>query len=193
MWAFFYLAAALPGAPRFLVCGTGDVEQDGEIAAMSDVNGYLQGLRERLVADGCTVTHEQLGDRTILVGYKSKIKALSKMHIFTVADTAGQVTEPILRGFTDAAVKLATDRKGQWRGIQSGVIVLPILVGTGADEAAVAVTQKSYSLNMGGFAVMAQPAVVDATTDQAWTFRGTRLWGYAFNALIKKTYQRYLP
>ena len=89
---------------------------------MPDVNGYLQGLQERLVADGCTVTHEQLGDRTVFVGYKSQMKALSKMHIFTVVDTAGQVTEPILRGFTDAAVKLATDRKGQLRGLQSGVI-----------------------------------------------------------------------
>ena len=37
---------------------------------MPDVNGYLQGLQERLVADGCTVTHEKLGDRTVLVGYK---------------------------------------------------------------------------------------------------------------------------
>jgi hypothetical protein len=160
---------------------------------MVDVNGYLQGLQERLVADGCTVTHEKLGDRTVLVGYKSRMKALSKMHIFTVADTAGQVTEPTLRAFTDAAVKLATDRKGQLRGLQSGVIVLPILVGTGVDEQAAAVTQKAYRLNVGGFAVLAQPAAVDVPADRVWTFRGVRLWGYAFNALIKKTYQRYLP
>jgi hypothetical protein len=139
------------------------------------------------------VTHEELGDRTVLVGYKSQMKALSKMHVFTVADAAGQVTEPILRGFADAAVKLATDRKGQLRGLQSGVIVLPILVGTGVDAQAVAVTQKAYNLNVGGFAVLAQPAVVDVTADRVWTFRGVRLWGYAFNALIKKTYQRYLP
>ena len=139
------------------------------------------------------MTHEKLGDRTVLVGYKSKVKALSKMHIFTVADTAGQVTEPILRGFTDAAVKLATDRKGQLRGLQSGVIVLPVLVATGVDAQATSLTQKTYSLKAGGFAVLAQPAVVDVTADRVWTFRGVRLWGYAFNALIKKTYQRYLP
>jgi hypothetical protein len=160
---------------------------------MSDVNNYLQGLQERLVADGCTVTQEQLGGHTVLVGYKAKMKALSKMHVFTVADAAGQVTEPALRGFTDAAVKLATDRKGQLRGLQSGVIVLPILVGTGVDEQATAVTRKAYRLNMGGFAVFAQPSVVDVTADRVWTFRGVRLWGYAFNALIKKTLQRYLP
>ena len=160
---------------------------------MTDPAEYLKGPAERLSADRCSVTHEQLGDRTVLVGYKSQMKALSKMHIFTVADTAGQVTEPILRGVTDAAVKLATDRKGQFRGLQSGVIVLPILVGTGVDAEAVAVTQKSYSLGSGGFAVLAQPAVVDVTADRVWTFRGVRLWGYAFNALIKKTYQRYLP
>jgi hypothetical protein len=61
------------------------------------------------------------------------------------------------------------------------------------DAPATAVTQKVYKLNVGGFAVMAQPAVVDVTPDRVWTFRGVRLWGYAFNALIKKTYQRYLP
>lgn len=160
---------------------------------MPDTNGYLHGLQERLIADGCTVTHEMLGDRQVLVGYKSKMKALSKMHIFTVADAVGEITEPTLRGFTDAAVRLATDRKGQWRGLQSGVIVLPVLVGTAVDAQAVAVTQKAYRLSAGGFAVLAQPAVVDVTADRVWTFRGVRLWGYAFNSLIKKTYQRYLP
>jgi len=161
---------------------------------MADADAYLKALAERLVADGCAVTHEKLGPKPVVVGYKAQMRALSRMHVFVVAArTDDRVGEAGLREFTDAAVQMAADRKGQWRGVQSGVIVLPVLVASGADESAVALTQRSYRLNAGGFAVLAQPAVVDLTAGQVWTFRGTRIWGYAFNALIKQKYARYLP
>jgi len=160
---------------------------------MTAPDAYVAGLKERLAADGCAVSHEKLGSRPVLVGYKAQTRALARMHVFTVAMAAGRVEESDLRTYVDAAVELAGERKGQWRGLQSGVIVLPVLVATGVDESAVALTQKAYRLNLGGFAVLAQPAVVDVTAGRVWTFRGTRLWGYAFNALIKQKYRSYLP
>ncbi|GIF49377.1 hypothetical protein Afe04nite_39160 [Asanoa ferruginea] len=93
----------------------------------------------------------------------------------------------------DADTYLAVERKGQWRGMQSGVIVLPVLVAESADAGAVAISQRPHRLNLGGFAVMAQPAIVDLAAGRSHIFRGTRLWGYAFNALIKRTLSSYLP
>lgn len=72
----------------------------------------------------------------------------------------------------DAAI-LALQRKGLWGGLQSGVIVLPVLVANSA--------------------VIAQPAVVELATGRSHTFHGTRFWGMAFNGLIKSKQSFYLP
>ncbi|MEV0902626.1 hypothetical protein [Actinoplanes sp. NPDC049802] len=156
---------------------------------MIDADSYLQGIEERLVADGCEVTHEPLG----LVGYQARMKALVRGHIFLVAAKADTVGETELSEFAAEAVNLAVERKGQWRGFQSGVVVLPVLVAQSADQGAVDITQRPHRLNLGGFAALAQPAVVDLAAGRSYIFRGTRIWGYAFNALIKKKLACYLP
>jgi hypothetical protein len=115
------------------------------------------------------------------------------MHVFLVAAKADRVGAAHLNGFTEATVRLAVERKGRWSGLQSGVIVLPVLVAAAADESAVALTRRAYRLNLGGFATLAQPAVVDLAAGRVHTFRGTRFWGYALNSLIRKKYARYLP
>jgi hypothetical protein len=116
-----------------------------------------------------------------------------RAHVFLVAGKAGALDEDELSEFAAAAVNLAVERKGQWRGMQSGVIVLPVLVAENVSPAAVAITQRPHRLNLGGFAVMAQPAVVDLAGRKAHIFRGVRIWGYAFNAVIKKKLALYLP
>ena len=157
------------------------------------VDRYLDAVRARLVDDGCAVTTENLAHRRVLVGYKAHFKALTKMHVFTVVGGADRVDEPDVRQFTEAAANLAKSRKGQWRGAQSGVLVLPVLVTPAVDPGAVALMGKPYRLNLGGFAAMAQPVVVDVTSGEVHTFRGTRLWGFAYNGLIRKRIARYLP
>jgi hypothetical protein len=156
---------------------------------MIDADGYVKGLETRLAADGCQVTHEKLG----LVGYKAQTRLLMRAHVFLVAAKADVVDEDVLSGFAAEAVDLAVARKGQWRGVQSGVIVLPVMVANTAAPGAVAITQRPHRLNLGGFAVMAQPAVVDLAAGKSHIFRGIRIWGYAFNALIKKKLALYLP
>jgi hypothetical protein len=156
---------------------------------MTDADTYLRGLEERLVADGCKVTYEELG----LVGYKAQTRALVRGHVFLVAAKAGAIDETALSEFAAEAVNLAVERKGQWGGFQSGVIVLPVMVAGSADRGAVAITRRPHRLNLGGFAVMAQPAVVDLAAGKSHIFRGTRIWGYAFNALIKQKLALYLP
>ncbi|NYT93922.1 hypothetical protein [Salinispora sp. H7-4] len=156
-------------------------------------DAYVATVRQRLVADGCAVTDERLGAAPVVVGYRSQVRLLARIHVFTVVAKMDRVQERDLRTFVDDVVRLGLDRKGQWRGVQSGVLVLPVLVTEAADPAATALTRQAYRLNLAGFGVMAQPAVVDVRAGRVWTFRGTRIWGYAYNSLIKKKYQTYLP
>lgn len=160
---------------------------------MVSVDGYIAAVRGRFIADGCVVTEETIGSLPVVVGYRARVRLLTSMHIFAVASKTERIDEAGLRGYVDDVVSLALGRKGQWRGMQSGVVVLPILVTEAVDAAATGLVQKAYRLNLNGFAAMAQPAVVDVAAGQVWTFRGTRLWGYAFNSLIRQLYKSYLP
>lgn len=153
----------------------------------------LETVRRRLVADGCAVTAETLGGTIpVTVGYKSQFKALSRLHVFVVVAAFGHVDEPVVRQFTEDATNLAKVRKGQWRGVQSGVMVLPVLIASEVDPSAVALLRRPYRLQLGGFAASAHPAVVDARSATVYTFRGRRLWGFAFNGLVKKKIATYL-
>jgi hypothetical protein len=164
-------------------------KESGEKPVMTDADQYLKSIEERLVGDGCKVEHDKLG----LIGYKSQMRALVRGHVFLIAAKAGAVDQNVLADFSSEAVTLAVQRKGQWGGFQSGVIVLPVLVADSADAAAVAVTQRPHRLNLGGFAVIAQPAVVDLAAGKSHTFHGTRIWGFVFNGLIKSKQSLYLP
>jgi hypothetical protein len=156
---------------------------------MVDASEYLKGLEGRLASDGCKVTHEAIG----LLGYKMQMRALVRGHVFLIAAEADAVDRDSFLDFATEAVNLAVQRKGQWGGLQSGVIALPVLVAQGADEKAVAVTQTPHRLNLGGFAVVAQPALVDLGAGKSHIFCGTRMWGWVFNRLIKQKLALYLP
>jgi hypothetical protein len=160
---------------------------------MYSMDAYVNEIRSRLLDDDCVVTGETVGSMSVSFGYKAQVRALSRMHIFTAVATLDRASEVEVHDFVDAAVNLAVERKGQWRGLQSGVIVLPILVVGAANADAVALMDRAYRLNVGGFAVFVHPAVVDVKAKKVWTFRGTRLWGYAFNSLIRQKYALYLP
>ena len=116
-------------------------------SAAVSVDTYLDAVRARLAADGCAVTTEMLGPIPVTVGYKGEFKALTKVHVFTVVAGFGRVDEATVRRFTDDAANLAKSRKGQWRGAQSGVLVLPVLVSPAVDPGVVALMRKAYRLN----------------------------------------------
>ncbi|ABP53724.1 hypothetical protein Strop_1254 [Salinispora tropica CNB-440] len=154
---------------------------------------YVEMVRQRLVADKCAVTDERLGAESVVIGYRAQFRFPTMIHLFTVVARVNHVIEGDLRAFVDEVVALGLERKGRWRGVHSGIIALPVLVTEAADPSATELTQKAYRLNMAGFAVMTQPAIVDVRAGKVWTFRGIRIWGLAYNSLIKKKYEAYLP
>lgn len=160
---------------------------------MSTSDDYLSVVRARMVADGCVISDEVLGSRSVLLGYKAQVRALSRVHIFIAVVEAGRVDDIGVRNFVQDVVGLAANRKGRWRGAQSGIIVIPVMVAGVVNANAIATVCRPYRLNVGGFALLAQPVVVDMSEATMWTFRGRRIWGYAFNSLIREKISAYLP
>jgi hypothetical protein len=154
---------------------------------------YLATVRERMVADGCQVSDEAIGPVQAMVGYRSNIRALSKVHLFTVVASIPEVDEAAIGDFARQVSDYAKARKGQLRGAQSGVMALAALVAPKVDSAAKQLAAKPFRLGLGGFAAMVQPAVVDLTEGRVHTFRGRRVWGAALAGYLRDKSARYLP
>jgi len=156
-------------------------------------DSYLTTVRDRLIEDGCEVTDEAIGSMQAMVGYRSNVKALSKINLFTVVATVPEVDEATMRDFARKASDYAKDKKGQLRGAQSGVAALAVLVAPKVDSAAKELAARPFRLGVGGFAAIVQPAVVDLTEGRVHTFRGRRVWGAALAGYLRDKSARYLP
>lgn len=154
---------------------------------------YLITVRDLLIADGCQVTDEAIGPVQAMVGYRSNIRALSKVHLFTAVASIPEVNEAAIRDFARQVSDYAKARKGQLRGAQSGVMALAVLVAPKVDSAAKQLAATPFRLGLGGFAAMVQPAVVDLTEGRVHTFRGRRVWGAALAGYLRDKSARYLP
>jgi hypothetical protein len=150
-------------------------------------------VRDRLLEDGCEVTDETIGPMRAIVGYRSNVKALSKIHLFTVVASVPEVDEAAMRDFARQVSDYAKARKGQLRGAQSGVVALAALVAPKVDSAAKQLAARPFRLGVGGFAAMVQPAAVDLTEGRVHTFRGRRLWGAALAGYLRDKSAHYLP
>jgi len=160
---------------------------------MSSSDAYLAAVRDRLVQDGCEVTEQPIGPVRALVGYRSNVKALSKVHLFTAVASVSEVNEVAIQDFSVRVSDYAKEQKGRFRGLQSGVMAIAVLVAPTVDDAAKRVASRPFQLGAGGFAAMVQPAVVDLTEGRVHTFRGRRVWGAALAGYLRQKSFLYLP
>ncbi|MBW8483886.1 hypothetical protein [Actinomadura parmotrematis] len=151
---------------------------------------YIDRLAERLTADGCEVAHETVGGVPATVGYRANWVALSRIHLFVMATHLNFALEEDMARFTHAAKELAKQRKGELRGLQSGVAVIAVLVTEDAEERAKALARRPFALER---AVLAQPALVSLAERRVHTFRKHRALGALPNAYLRRKNRLYLP
>jgi hypothetical protein len=156
-------------------------------------DSYLTTVRDRLTEDGCEVTDEAIGSMQAMIGYRSNVRALSKINLFTMVASVPEVDEAAMRDFARKASDYAKEKKGQFRGAQSGVAALAVLVAPKVDSAAKELAARPFRLGIGGFAAIVQPAVVDLAEGRVHTFRGRRVWGAALAGYLRDKSVRYLP
>lgn len=160
---------------------------------MTAVTEYLHGLAGRLTADGCWVRTERWGAQDVLLGHRSDFRwewFATNLHLFTVATAAEEVTQQDIAAFTDHAWDHMLARKGQLRGLQTAVAVLPCLVGTrvAPDAAAWAAAQQRLR-----FATFARPVVVDTTARSIAAFTGRVTVGGSYNTHLIDKLRSYFP
>ncbi|WP_341717232.1 levansucrase [Micromonospora sp. FIMYZ51] len=161
--------------------------------AENAVQEYITATAVRLAADGCDVQTENWHGTAVLIGYRSDFRVqwmATKLHLFTIVAPATDVTRTDAESFTTMAFEYAEARKGQWRGFQSGVAVLPALVGTRVDPAATAWVQQKQLLH---FASMARPVVVDVTAGTVGCYRRTPALGFVYAAHLRRKLDTYFP
>jgi hypothetical protein len=129
---------------------------------------YIEEISRRLRADGAEVTTESIGDLTTLVGYRSQFRLrwmATRLHLFTVVGSVPWVTAAELERFSNDALDYAISRKGQFRGLQNGVAVIPVLVGERIDPDAATFATATLVRR---FSAFAWPAAVDLSTQHVY-------------------------
>lgn len=149
------------------------------------VSSYIDATEARLKADGCEVSTDNWSGTPVLIGYRSDFRLqwiATKLHLFTIVAAVPSVTAASLEAFTTATMDYALARKGQLRGLQSGVAVLPCMVSTNVEPAAIAWAQEKQRLR---FACMARPVVVDPTRGVIGCFRGNSALGRVYSGHLR--------
>ena len=138
---------------------------------------YLDQAAQLLVADGSSVSRVGLPGGTALVGYRAQFKlrwVATKLHLFTVYYPTQTATPEQLAPLGRDGVEYAKRTKGSLRGLQSGVAVIPVLVGATATEPAVAMAAQRPEKE---FAAFLLPALVDLGAGRRVSYEGRLLWG----------------
>lgn len=154
---------------------------------------YVTEVANRLTADGVDVSTVNFRNLPAVVGYRSEFRLswmAGRMHLFTVVGAVQLVTAAGLEQFTNDAIDYALSKKGELRGLQSGVAAIPVLVGEHVDPEAVAYTQTAPGRR---FAAMGWPVAVDTTTRQVHTFEGRVVLGAVFARWLRQQIAVALP
>jgi hypothetical protein len=114
----------------------------------------------------------------------------TKMHLFTIVAPATSISQSAIEAFANSALDYVVARKGQLRGLQSGVAAFPALVGTQVDPQAEAWAQQTQRVR---FAAMARPVVANAITGTAAAFRGNAVLGFLYSAHFRRKLNAYFP
>ena len=138
---------------------------------------YIKEVASRLRADGAEVTTESMRELTMLVGYRSQFRLrwfATRLNLFTIIGSVQTVTVAGLEQFSKDAIDYAIARKGQFRGLQNGVAVIPVLVGERIEPDAA-----TYATNtlVRRFSAFAWPATVDLTSRHVYKHEGRVLLG----------------
>ena len=133
---------------------------------------YIKEVASRLRADGAEVTTESMRELTMLVGYRSQFRLrwfATRLNLFTIIGSVQTVTVAGLEQFSKDAIDYAIARKGQFRGLQNGVAVIPVLVSERIEPDAA-----TYATNtlVRRFSAFAWPATVDLTSRHVYKHEG---------------------
>jgi len=154
---------------------------------------YVDAVADRLRGDGAAVSTEVLPGGEALVGYRSQFRLrwmATKLNLFTVVRAVPEVTVSALESFSNEALDQGVKLKGRFRGLQTGVAVIPALVGEMAEPAA---ADYARTVLVRRWSAFAWPAVVDLHRDVVSTHEGSVTIGGIYASWMREQTAVALP
>lgn len=153
----------------------------------------MDAVADRLRGDGAAVSTELLPGGEAVVGYRSEFRLrwmATKLNLFTVVRSVPQVTVSALEAFSNEALDYGVKLKGRFRGLQTGVAVIPLLVGDLVEPAASDYARTVLVLRWSAFA---WPAAVDLDREVVSTHEGSVTIGGMYASWMREQTAVALP
>jgi hypothetical protein len=132
-------------------------------------------------------------DLTTLVGYRSQFRLrwmATRLNLFTIVGTVPLVTFAGLERFTNDAIDYAISQKGRFHRLQSGVAVIPVLVGERVESGAAAFATDTLVLPWGA---IGWPTTVDMTSRHVYQHEGRVIFGGLYASWLRQQIAIALP
>lgn len=149
---------------------------------------YVDSVGERMAADGCAVTWEQVGPVQALVGYKREFVPwlLTRVHTVTVV-AAFRADGPSVHHFSRDVALSAQHVSGATVGL-SALFSFAVIVTDGVDPAAAAAARKHPRTSL----VRVQNVLVDTRANAVHTHKGFVLLGAIYNRRMRGNLAKYV-
>jgi hypothetical protein len=154
---------------------------------------YVEQVRRRMAEQGYSPGTAELPGGPVLVGVRSQFKLrwmATKLHLVMVVAHSAYADGPQLERFTNDALDYADFLKGQFRGLQVGVVAVPVLVVQRPDAGAVELARTKLIRKFGKFA---WPTVVDLAAGRVQTHEGRVAIGGIYGGWIRGQIALTLP
>lgn len=154
---------------------------------------YVQYAAQAMQADGNQVSSVALASGYAMVGYQSQFKLkwmATKVHLFTVVAPVPVATPEAVVGLTQESLDHAIRTRGNLRGLQTGVGVIPVLVSPHVTPEAWDFVQQSPKKE---FAAFSLPAIVDLGRGEVVSYQRTPAIGAMYYGWMRKRRDAALP
>ncbi|MFF1870169.1 hypothetical protein [Streptomyces sp. CB03911] len=172
-------------------------QQENGASPVDAAGRYLEGLGERLRADGCHLSATTWRDHHVVVGTRSDRKARwfgTKTELFVLAAAVPEVDATSLREFTGWAMDRSKGIRSGLPGARNAATVLPALVSSSVDPSAAQWAVADARLL--GTTLLGRPITVEtpaAGTARISMYRGGVAWGGMFTGHVLQKAALYFP
>jgi len=145
--------------------------------------------------DGSETTVIRLPVGDVLVAQQSEFRLrwfFTKVHLFFVVLPVTEATPELLHALTEAAVRFASDRSGDRKGLLVGtnIAVIPVLV---AESVSVEAKEAVCLRPTKGWSAFLLPAIKDLSTGMTHSYEGRVVWGGIYSSWIRDRLNCALP
>jgi hypothetical protein len=154
---------------------------------------YITAIRDRMDHGGYDSDTKTLPSGAALIGYRSDFRmswAATKLHLFVAVKQAPTASRDDLEDFTVETLAYAKQTKGRYRGLQTGVAAIAILV---AHEVELGASLFAESELIRQFGAFAWPVTVDLSTGQRSSHQGNPKIGRFYNDWMRLQIRTLLP